>query len=498
MKAVTSQFKRFLAANWCFIGVIVFFIVHQYNEYQHVVPFKTVIPLLTLLLAISILLFFINRKLLRSPQKANLVTSFIFIVVLFFGVFQDFLVQFRFVADFTRFRFFVPFSILLIVVFFIWMKKTNRPLHKAILFLNTLLLIYILIDAGTLLKRRFTPSNAISNELAKHRLHTCDTCIKPPVYLILLDSYFGSRGLKTYFNYDNTRFENFLQRNDFHVVSSTHSNYVFTLYSMASLLNMKYLEGIGEPVLSNHYGYITAATAIKENIVCKFFINQGYSVNNFSIFDIAGIPTGYSSGLLPEKVQLINTQTMYHRVNKWIPSFLEQIGLKKQSTEAYENSFINNNEAAMRRTLLQSSSQSKVPSFTYCHLIMPHDPYLLDSNGVRVSQANLDRLSKDSIDQLFLQYEIYVNKRISTFIAALKKATAGNAVILLMSDHGYKDAKVANDATMPFYNLNAVYLPQKNYSGWYNGMSNVNQFRVLLNTLFHQQMPLLSDSIVTK
>jgi phosphoglycerol transferase MdoB-like AlkP superfamily enzyme len=86
----------------------------------------------------------------------------------------------------------------------------------------------------------------------------------------------------------------------------------------------------------------------------------------------------------------------------------------------------------------------------------------LDSNGVRVSQANLDRLSKDSIDQLFLQYEVYVNKRISTFIATLKKETAGNAVILLMSDHGYKDAKVANDATMPFYNLNAVYLPQKN------------------------------------
>lgn len=56
----------------------------------------------------------------------------------------------------------------------------------------------------------------------------------------------------------------------------------------------------------------------------------------------------------------------------------------------------------------------------------------------------------------------------------------------------------ANDATMPFYNLNAVYLPQKSYSGWYNGINNVNQFRVLLNTLFHQQMPLLADSIVTR
>lgn len=499
MEAVVNLFKKFLAANWCFIGVIVFFIVHRYSEYQHVVPFKNLIPLLAVLLGTSIILFFINRKLLRSSPKANLLTSFIFVVVLFFGVFQDFLVQFRFLANFTRFRFFVPFTLLLIVVFFIWIKRTNRPLHKAILYLNTLLLIYMLIDAGTLLKHRGTPSGINSNELAKHQLHPCDTCNKPPVYLILLDGYFGSKGLTTYFHYDNTRFENFLQRNDFHVASSTHSNYVFTLYSMASLLNMKYLEGIGEPVLSNHYGYVTAATAIKENIVCKYFTRQGYSINNFSIFDVADIPAGYSSGLLPEKVQLINTQTMYYRVNKWIASSLEKTGLKKQSVEEYENSFINNNEAAMERTLLQSRSQGKQPSFTYCHLVMPHEPYVLDSNGVRVRKtADLHRLSKDSIDQLFLQYQIYVNKRISTFIEALKKATAGNAVILLMSDHGYKEASVANDANMPFYNLNAVYLPQKNYSGWYNGMSNVNQFRLLLNTLFHQQMPLLPDSIVTK
>ncbi len=499
MEAVANLFKKFLAANWCFIGVVVFFIVHGYSEYQHVVPFKTIIPLLSLLLAAAVLLFLINRKLLGSPEKANLLTSFIIFVVLFFGVFQDFLVQFRFLADFTRFRFFVPFMLLLIVVFFIWIKKTNRSLHKSILYLNTLLLIYILFDAGSISKHRFTPSNTAGNELAKHQLHTCDTCSKPPVYLILLDGYFGSKGLKAYFNYDNTRFENFLQRNDFHVVPSTHSNYLFTLYSMASLLNMKYLEGIGEPVLSNHYGYITAATGIKENLVCKFFASQGYSINNFSIFDVAGIPAGYSSGLLTEKVQLINSQTMYYRVNKWLLSFPGKIGLKKQSAEEYENSFINNNEAVMERTLLQSRSQNKQPSFTYCHLVMPHEPYVLDSNGVRIrNTAGLERLSKDSIDQLFLQYEIYVNKRISTFIEELKKTTAGNAVILLMSDHGYKEARITNDATMPFYNLNAVYLPQKNYSGWYSGISNVNQFRVLLNTLFHQQMPLLADSIVTR
>jgi hypothetical protein len=79
----------------------------------------------------------------------------------------------------------------------------------------------------------------------------------------------------------------------------------------------------------------------------------------------------------------------------------------------------------------------------------------------------------------------------------LQQETDGKAVILLMSDHGYQESVIKSEK-LPFYNLNAIYLPQKNYEGWYNGISNVNQFRVLFNTLFHAQIPLLTDSVVTR
>jgi hypothetical protein len=98
---------------------------------------------------------------------------------------------------------------------------------------------------------------------------------------------------------------------------------------------------------------------------------------------------------------------------------------------------------------------------------------------------------------MFLQYEVYTNKIITDHITRLQKETAGKAVVLLMSDHGYQDAVTANKV-LPYYNLNAVYLPKRNYQAWYNGISNANQFRVLFNTLFYQQLPLLADSIVTQ
>ena len=37
-------------------------------------------------------------------------------------------------------------------------------------------------------------------------------------------------------------------------------------------------------------------------------------------------------------------------------------------------------------------------------------------------------------------------------------------------------------------------MPDGNNSGFYDGMSNVNQFRVLLNSQFKQKLPLLKDS----
>jgi hypothetical protein len=267
---------------------------------------------------------------------------------------------------------------------------------------------------------------------------------------------------------------------------------------MASLLNMEYLKGIGQPVLNNHYAYNTAISTIKENAVCQYFSNLGYKINNNSIFDIRDIPAGYSSGVLPEKVQLITSQTLYYRLNQHLPFFLLKEGMRTPKTKDVEASFIRNTKQTLDETLANSHSKDNAPRFTYLHIMMPHFPFILDSMGHPsgfLQKKGL--LPKDSIDKMFLQYEVYANKIIIPFISRLKQATGGKAVILLMSDHGYQEA-TGDNKKLPYYNLNAVYLPGNNYQGWYNGISNVNQFRVLFNTLFHQQIPLLSDSIVTR
>ena len=69
------------------------------------------------------------------------------------------------------------------------------------------------------------------------------------------------------------------------------------------------------------------------------------------------------------------------------------------------------------------------------------------------------------------------------------------AVIALMSDHGYRSFDLIDPRFLKTNNFNAVYFPSRDYGLYYDSMSNVNQFRVLLNSLFKQNLPILKDSL---
>jgi hypothetical protein len=491
-----GQFRKWLSADWCFAGIILFFIVHGYSENQFLVPVKELLLLLGILLVSGAVIYFIFKKFFNRGRKATVFTAFSFFIVLFFGFIQDFLAQFRLLSPVSRLTVLLPVCIILLIVFFIWIKRTKLSFKRTVFFINTLLLLYLVVDLSIITYRFISPPK--TQELAKSSLTVCDTCQRPPVFFILLDSYFGSKGLKEYFNYDNSDFQNFLRLQGFKVNSATHSNYYYTLYSMASLLNMDYLGDVGRPVIKNHYGFNRATAALNNNAVARYFSAMKYRINNFSTFDMPGVPAGYKSGLLPDKIQLITHKTLYYRVKKYLPLFLVRMGWVKEVGADIENEYIRNNERMIAGALAESKAQNKTPAFTYLHLMMPHGPFVYDSLGHRTNiMAHLPSLSRDTLDKMFLSYQAYTNRRMQSLIASLQKETSGKAVIIVMSDHGYQPA-YEKEKKLAYYNLNAIYLPTRQYEAWYDGISNVNQFRVLFNTLFQQKLPLLKDSIIVQ
>lgn len=487
-----ERLKKLLTTNWHFIGVIFFFLVHGYRQYRELVPLSGMLVLLAVLTGICLVLYGISGWWYKSWRKAGLLTSFTAVVVLFFGVFQDFLSGFRLTAGLSRLLYFIPLCLMAIMVVLVLLKLTRRPLNKPLLFINVVLLTYLLIDIGALLFYKKTSRIGA----ASAGTWACDTCSRPSIYLVLLDEYMGSQGLQSYFQYNNQPFEDSLRQQGFHVVQRPRSNYILTIFSMASLLNMDFPAGIGRASLKDHYAYTSAVRSIRNNTVSASLETRGYRIANFSGFDMAQAPAGYTTGLLPDKMGLITNQTMWYRIVKYLPAFLVEKGLMSTTWEKkIEDNYIRNNEAAMQGALELGSRNDSVPVFAWLHLMMPYQPFVFDSTGKRMLLYERTSRTADEMDSAYLQYLVYTNHRIYAFLRQLKRQTRGKAVILLMSDHGCRGA-MRKDKALAWANFNAVYLPDRQYNGWYDGMTNVNQFRVLFNALFDQRMPMLRDSVI--
>ncbi len=94
----------------------------------------------------------------------------------------------------------------------------------------------------------------------------------------------------------------------------------------------------------------------------------------------------------------------------------------------------------------------------------------------------------------YLEYVTYTNSKIRELITIIQKNNP-EAVIILLSDHGFRE-KGSTRYDHFFQNLNAVYYADKDYSGLYDSITSVNQFRVVINKLFHGSLPLLKDSTI--
>lgn len=489
--------QAFRGKIWYVWLLPLFFVLHGLAENFGFIGIPDLLVLLFTYLVASTILYMVCYVFFRESQKAALFAFFLFSFYLFFGTIQDFLqLHFKVV---NRYSFLLSFSFVLFVAFFIYLKKNKSHFSKTNLFLNCLLCIYFLVDTITIAVQIINPPTnklSIYSPNNEYRSLLCDTCTKPDIYLLLFDEYASTFSLKKHFNYDNLALDNFLIRQGFHIQQSSKSNYNFTPFSIASILNMSYLKGIDPPAISME-DYARCNALISKNKVTDFVSAQGYEVVNYSIFDLAGHPTMFGQNLLPYKTRLLTSATLFQRMQKdlgWmlITGKFEMPWLTKDIL--YTNRNINEQ---VKNSVIRSSGEiSKTPKFYYCHFFLPHPPFYFTSEGLPKSPRVIRREWDDLDTNAYLQYVAYTNLQVSEIITSLKKNTKGNAVIIFMGDHGFRKHIYTDDQSNYFENQNAVYLPSGNYDGFYIGASGVNQFRIIFNTLFSQNFPLLKDSTV--
>jgi len=466
-----------------------FFVLHGYMENYDFIPVKDAGVLTAVYLGFSLLFSLVFWLLYRNFTKANLLALFIMAYNFFFGSVHDTLKRVFPGAFITKYIFILPVSILLFLIILVLLKRRKASLLKITYYLNVLLLILLLADT-VLLTGKVVTKKKTSYTLPNGFL-ACDTCPKPDVYFILADEYAGNTELKDLFQFDDSAFINRLASLNFHTIPESKSNYNYTPFSVASILNMNYLDLKGKERAQPDLTY--CYEAIRDNTLLQFLRSYQYEFYNYSVFDFEGQPARVRETFLPVKTRLITAQTFLHRFDKEIRFNLVSRWKSKKNLEILTYANRDNNENIYNLTWKLAAKKTTSPKFVYTHLMMPHYPYYYDKNG---KEQPFETLLEDNQvnQQAYVEYLQYANKKLYELVAHILQSSATPPIIVLMGDHGFRHFKKPVESKYYFLNLTSLHLPSRNYSGFSDSLTTVNLFRGILNTEFRQELPFLKDS----
>jgi hypothetical protein len=187
---------------------------------------------------------------------------------------------------------------------------------------------------------------------------------------------------------------------------------------------------------------------------------------------------------------LIESETLLARLRRdvYIPFLMNHL----QKTSLYRNFIfqaLESDKALAARLKKLTAEKAAAPRFIYTHFLMTHFPYYYQVDG-QLNKAKDIRADNYADKNLYLGNLQFSSRRLLSVVREILETSPTPPVIVLASDHGFRYA--ANPANA-FSALSAVYLPGRQYGQYYDSLSGVNQFRVLLNTLFQQRLPLLQD-----
>ena len=315
----------------------------------------------------------------------------------------------------------------------------------------------------------------------------------PDVYYFILDSYGRQDYIQQYMKYDNSNFIKQLQQRGFSIVDCGLSNYSYTRLSLATSLNMEYIENLGTQFVPENSDETMLDPLIQDNRVVAEFKKRGYLIVAFA--------TGYQFTELrdadfffqsdPEPfTQPVVTEFEYMTINNTILSLISQ---NDYFTKLLKIDFPYYQKWNIQRYIIEQTKsipELPGPKFVFIHLVTTHRPYIYQSDGSILNDARYYKLDGVPVnDDYYIQgyqYSLdYTNAYMLDLVDTIQKNSAIPPVIIIQGDHGVREPGRISI-------LNAIALPQQS-NKIYSSMTPVNTFRIIFNQLFDDHFDILPD-----
>lgn len=324
--------------------------------------------------------------------------------------------------------------------------------------------------------------------------------VKRDIYYIVLDGYARSDILQEMFGFDNSAFVGYLQEKGFVVPASGHSNYPATPLSIASTLNMDYIQSL-VPALDKIPHRWLMAPFIDHSRIRALLESQGYETisisTNWTITD--NVTT--DRYLHPFPVMLTDFEgfvmdlTPLQAIEPLIQGFAS-LPTPETHREVIQYNF----------ATLSELPDLPGPKFIFAHIISPHPPFVFDSAGAPLNSshsftfqdANEFPGSREEYREQYVGQVQFVNRKLQETIDAILAQSELPPIIVLQADHG---SGMLTDLASPehtcirerFSPFEAYYLPDVRRDAITSDISTVNLFRIILNEYFEAQLPLLDN-----
>lgn len=485
--------KRLKYVPFFVVLLPIFYVLHGYFAYNDIVPAsKPVVMSLEYMLA-GIILAALAFLIVRNFLIACLVSFFLQFGNFYIGLLQDYLFKVAGFVFFTKTTFLLVVYFLIVFVICFWLRKKRQDQPRYVYFLNVL---FVFLIAFELVHPLFRTSHGelladkTQQELATS-VETNQVPILPDVFLIVLDEYSGKKTLAQGAGEDNSDFINFLRGRNFFVAEESRANYNSTVYSIATMLNLNYLEpksSAGEKRSDVRIPYRNIAN----NFLKKYLDSKGYDFINNGWFSINHAKQLENPSYGPEERSFISSQTVLNRFKKnGLLGLSRKLGLKKVERNIMEISK-RYNEKVLENILDQAGQTAEKPRFVYTHFSMPHFPYFFTRDGKEHSLDTLAGISVSS-NYHYVEYLLYCNELLKKIVEKLQTQTSRPHLIYIVSDHGNRKMQNVDWDIRAYSSLFAYYDSRARKIQYPEDICNVNIFRYWLQHEFGEKIDMLPD-----
>jgi hypothetical protein len=317
------------------------------------------------------------------------------------------------------------------------------------------------------------------------------------IYYIVLDKYPGAKTLRDHMAFDNTPFLDRLRDRGFYVAAEeSMANYHRTSYALSTSLNMEYINDYTDRLGTNDESLMPVLKLIERNRVARILKGMGYryvhigsSWQPTASNPLADENVPYAFGSDVSRALLQGTAAF--RANKhvgWLDDVVDPWRVYWHGTSGQFGH-------------VKRVAEMDEPTFTFAHILVPHDPYIFDRDGSYISRR--EQKSRPYREK-FTDQLVFANHQVIDMVDHLLDVPADEQpIIIIQSDEGPVPGGVIGKIRWPqaserqlqfkFRILSAYHFPGVDTSELYQQISPVNSFRMLFNLYHDADLELLPD-----